>query len=95
MQHPLPRIVFLDPNHAQGEEAAVGGQFSMPRTRSGGSPFFLVHMLTSLSHRVPTYTTIIEICTSLAPIANHLEERLLDQAQARASYTPPFLGSFA
>ena len=26
---------------------------------------------------------------------NHLEERLLDQAQARASYTPPFLGSFA
>ena len=27
--------------------------------------------------------------------SNHLEERLLDQAQARASYTPPFLGSFA
>ena len=27
--------------------------------------------------------------------ANHLEERLLDQAQARASYTPPVLGSFA
>ena len=26
---------------------------------------------------------------------NHLEERLLDQAQAPASYTPPFLGSFA
>ena len=26
---------------------------------------------------------------------NHLEERLLDQAQARASYTPPFWGSFA
>ena len=26
--------------------------------------------------------------------SNHLEERLLDQAQARASYTPPFLGSF-
>ena len=26
---------------------------------------------------------------------NHLEERLLDQAQARASCTPPFLGSFA
>ena len=27
---------------------------------------------------------------------NHLEERLLDQAQVRASYTPPpFLGSFA
>ena len=25
---------------------------------------------------------------------NHLEERLLDQAQARASYTPPFWGSF-
>ena len=24
--------------------------------------------------------------------ANHLEERLLDQAQARASYTPPFWG---
>ena len=23
---------------------------------------------------------------------NHLEERLLDQAQARASYTPPLLG---
>ena len=23
---------------------------------------------------------------------NHLEERLLDQAQARASYTPPFWG---
>ena len=23
---------------------------------------------------------------------NHLEERLLDQAQVRASYTPPFLG---
>ena len=48
----------------------MGGQFSMPRTKSGGSPFFLVHMLASLSHRVPTYTTIIEICTSLAPIAN-------------------------
>ena len=30
-------------------------------------------------------------------LQNHLEERLLDQAQARASYTPPplFLGSFA
>ena len=27
--------------------------------------------------------------------ANHLEESLLDQAQARASYTPPFWGSFA
>ena len=26
---------------------------------------------------------------------NHLEERPLDQAQARASYTPPFWGSFA
>ena len=26
---------------------------------------------------------------------NHLEERLLDQAQVRASNTPPFLGSFA
>ena len=26
---------------------------------------------------------------------NHLEERLLDQVQARASYTPPFWGSFA
>ena len=26
---------------------------------------------------------------------NHLEERLLDQARAPASYTPPFLGSFA
>ena len=26
---------------------------------------------------------------------NHLEERLLDQAQARVSYTPPFLGLFA
>ena len=26
---------------------------------------------------------------------NHLERRLLHQAQARASYTPPFLGSFA
>ena len=25
---------------------------------------------------------------------NHLEERLLDQAQARALSTPPFLGSF-
>ena len=25
----------------------------------------------------------------------HLEERLLDQAQARTPYTPPFLGSFA
>ena len=25
---------------------------------------------------------------------NHLEERLLDQAQARTSYTPPFWGSF-
>ena len=32
--------------------------------------FFFVHMLTSLSHRIPTYTTIIEICRSLAPIAN-------------------------
>ena len=28
------------------------------------------------------------------PWPNHLEERLLDQAHARASYTPPFLGSF-
>ena len=28
------------------------------------------------------------------PSKNHLEERLLDQAQARASYTPPFLWSF-
>ena len=26
---------------------------------------------------------------------NHLEERVLDQAQARASYTPPFWGLFA
>ena len=26
---------------------------------------------------------------------NHHKERLLDQAQSRASYTPPFLGSFA
>ena len=26
---------------------------------------------------------------------NHLEERLLDQVQAQASYTPPFLRSFA
>ena len=26
---------------------------------------------------------------------NHLEERLSDQAQARALYTPPFWGSFA
>ena len=26
---------------------------------------------------------------------NHLEERLLAQAQVRASYTPPFLKSFA
>ena len=48
----------------------MGGQFSMPRTREWRVPFFLVHMLTSLSHRVPTYTTIIETCTSLAPIAN-------------------------
>ena len=30
----------------------------------------------------------------LNPKRNHLEERLLDQAQARASYTPPFLGGF-
>ena len=28
-------------------------------------------------------------------IRSHLEERLLDQAQVRASYTPLFLGSFA
>ena len=26
---------------------------------------------------------------------NYLEERLLDQAQARTSYTPLFVGSFA
>ena len=32
---------------------------------------------------------------AVCPELNHLEERLLDQAQARASYTPPFLGSFA
>ena len=25
-------------------------------------------------------------------VANHLEERLLDQATARVSFTPPFLG---
>ena len=25
-------------------------------------------------------------------LENHLVERLLDQAQARASYTPPFFG---
>ena len=30
-----------------------------------------------------------------APLLNHLEERLLDQAQGHASYTPPFWGSFA
>ena len=32
----------------------------------------------------------------LKSASNHLEERLLDQAQVRASYTPaPFWGSFA
>ena len=28
-------------------------------------------------------------------LKNHLKERLFDPAQARASYTPPFWGSFA
>ena len=35
------------------------------------------------------------VCCRLGEL-NHLEERLLDQAWARALYTPPpFLGSFA
>ena len=35
----------------------MSGHFSMPRTKSGGF-FFLDHMLTSLSHRIPSCTTI-------------------------------------
>ena len=31
-------------------------------------------------------------CEDIFAGENHLEERLLDQAQARASYTPPFFG---
>ena len=34
-------------------------------------------------------------CGNYFTRGNHLEERLLDQAQARASYTPIFGGSFA
>ena len=34
----------------------------------------------------------LNLLLGLWPIQNHLEERLLDQAQARASYTPLFWG---
>ena len=34
------------------------------------------------------------VCQLPSCSANHLEERLLDQAQVRASYTPPSWGSF-
>ena len=37
------------------------------------------------------YTDAVQL-TSCASCANHLEQRLLDQAQARASYTPLFWG---
>ena len=45
---------------------------------------------TNVSDSLPATTEL-----AMAKLTNHLEERLLDQAQVRASYTPPFLGSFA
>ena len=77
---PLQGLPYMQtsssPDRVLGSKPCVGGGSGRGRPFFDAAdqewrvPFFLVHMLTSLSHRVPTYTTIIEICTSLAPIAN-------------------------
>ena len=40
----------------------------------------------------PLFSDWAKFSPGLRPIKNHLEERLLDQAQARAAYTPLFWG---
>ena len=85
---PLPTVEVIDmpPNGKCNFQAAP--VMSRDTTAIEGTSFRTLHSRDVLSGwPIPPGVGL--------DFGNHLEERLLDQAQARASFTPPFWGSFA